>query len=214
MTAIRRAFLTLLVFISLCSSGFVCDSVLAQGAAGLSITAPQSGQVVQGLTVVTGSVDLLGFSYYELAFAYQDDPTGTWFILQTSSNVVSAGELGVWDTSVLTDGDYNLRLRAWLLDGSMQETIVTALHVRNYTAMPTSTSTPTETPFPGVIVPTALLSTPVPAAVAQAYPTPTPLPVNPASLSVPSIYSALRQGALLSLALFLAFGLLLRLRRN
>ncbi len=213
MAAIGRAFLVLLISLS-SSVVFVRDSVLAQGAAGLSITAPQSGQVVQGLTVVTGSVDLLGFSYYELAFAYQDDPTGTWFILQTSSNVVAAGELGVWDTSTLTDGDYNLRLRAWLLDGSMQETIVTALHVRNYTAMPTSTSTPTETPFPGIVVPTALLSTPVPAAVAQAYPTPTPLPVNPASLSVPSIYGALRQGALLSLALFLALGLLLRLRRN
>jgi len=217
----RRTFLTFLsLFLYLCSPAFtasplgICGSVSAQGAAGLAITAPQSGQVVQGLAVISGSVTLLGFSYYELAFAYEGDPTGTWFILQTSSMPVSEGELGTWDTGVLTDGDYSLRLRVYLLDGSTQETTVTGLRVRNYTAAPTVIPTMTETPFAGIVAPTALLSTPAPATVTPTRPTPTPLPPNPASLGVPSIYSALGRGALLALSLFLAIGFFLRLRRN
>lgn len=192
----------------------MCGSVSAQGVAGLAITAPQSGQVVQGLAVISGSVTLLGFSYYELAFAYDGDPTGTWFILQTSSTPVSEGELGTWDTGILTDGDYNLRLRVYLLDGSTQETTVTGLHVRNYTAVPTMTPTATATPVLGLVAPTALLAAPAPATVTPALPTPTPFPPNPASLGVPAIYSALGRGALLALALFLAIGFLLRLRRG
>lgn len=195
-------------------SVFPCGSVAAQSAPGLVITAPQSGQVLQGLAVISGSVTLLGFSYYELAFSYENDPTDTWFLLQTSSLPVSDGELGAWDTSTLTDGDYRLRLRAYLLDGSFQEVIVSGLHVRNYTAAPTAAPTATETPVPGLVAPTALLATPVPAAVTQAYPTPTPLPPNPASLDVPAIYGALRQGALWTLFLFLGIGLFLRLRRD
>lgn len=186
----------------------------AQGAPGLVITAPQSGQVIQGLAVISGSVTLLGFSYYELAFSYHDDPTGTWFLLQTSSLPVSEGELGVWDTSTLTDGDYDLRLRAYLLDGSFQEIIVSGLHVRNYTPAPTTAPTATASPLPGLVVPTALLATPVPATVIQTYPTPTPMPPNPASLEVSAIYGALQQGALLTLLLFLGMALFLRLRRD
>lgn len=189
-------------------------SAVAQSAPGLLITAPQSGQVIQGLVVVSGSVTLLGFSYYELAFSYESDSTDTWFILQTSSLPVSDGELGTWDTGALTDGDYRLRLRAYLLDGSFQEIIVTDLKVRNYTAAPTTVPTATETSLPGLVAPTALLATPVPAAVTQAYPTPTPLPPNPAGLDVGAIYSALGRGAGWTLVLFLGLGLLLRLRRD
>ncbi len=189
-------------------------SAAAQSAPGLLITAPQSGQVLQGLVVVSGSVTLLGFSYYELAFSYEGDSTDTWFTLQTSSLPVSDGELGSWDTGALTDGDYRLRLRAYLLDGTFQEVILTDLKVRNYTAAPTAVPTATETPIPGLVVPTALLATPVPAAVTQAYPTPTPLPPNPASLYVGAIYGALGRGAGWTLVLFLGLGLLLRLRRD
>lgn len=208
----KRTFLSIIPY--LCLSAFICGSVAAQSAPGLVITAPQSGQVIQGLAVISGSVTLLGFSYYELAFSYENDPTGTWFLLQANSLPVTDGELGVWDTSAVTDGDYRLRLRAYLLDGSFQEVIVTNLHVRNYTAVPTATPTATEAPIPGLVAPTALLATPVPVSVTQAYPTPTPLPPNPASLSPAAIYSAVQQGALWTLAVFLGIGLFLRLRRD
>ena len=188
--------------------------VLAQEGADLAITSPEADQIVQGLAIVSGTVTVLGFSSYELSFAYKDDPTGTWFTLQNSSLPVFDGELGTWDTTTLTDGNYSLRLRVFLLDGSVQETIVTDLRVRNYTAVPTSTFTPTATPFAEIVAPTAQLIAPLLATVTPSHPTPTPFPPNPAGLTVPSISEALGRGAILSLLLILVVGLILRLRRE
>lgn len=188
--------------------------VLAQEGADLAITSPEADQIVQGLVIVSGTVTVLGFSSYELSFAYKDDPTGTWFTLQNSSLPVFDGELGTWDTTTLTDGNYSLRLRVFLLDGSVQETIVTDLRVRNYTAVPTSTFTPTATPFAEIVAPTAQLIAPLLATVTPSHPTPTPFPPNPAGLTVPSISEALGRGAILSLLLILVVGLILRLRRE
>lgn len=192
----------------------VPQPVLAQEGADLAITSPEVDQIVQGLVIVSGTVTVLGFSSYELSFAYKDDPTGTWFTLQNSSMPVFEGELGTWDTTTLTDGDYSLRLRVFLLDGSAQEMIVTDLRVRNYTAVPTSTFTPTATPFAEIVAPTAQLIAPLPATATLSHPTPTPFPPNPAALTVPSISEALGRGAILSLLLILVVSLILRLRRE
>ena len=188
--------------------------VLAQEGADLAISSPEADQIVQGLVIVSGTVTVLGFSSYELSFAYKDDPTDTWFTLQNSSLPVFEGELGAWDTTTLTDGDYSLRLRVFLLDGSAQETIVTDLRVRNYTAVPTSTFTPTATPFAEIVAPTAQLIAPLPATATPSHPTPTPFPPNPAGLTVSSISEALGRGAILSLLLILVVSLILRLRRE
>jgi hypothetical protein len=188
--------------------------VQAQEGAQLDISSPSEGQIVQGMVVVSGSVTVLGFSSYELSFAYNDDPTQTWFILTTSSLPVFESELGTWDTTTLTDGDYTLRLRIFLLDGTVRETIVSGLRVRNYTAVPTSTFTPTATAIVQFAPPTAQLIAPAAATVTPSLPTPTPLPPNPASLQDASISGALGRGAILALLLFLGFGLILRLRRE
>jgi hypothetical protein len=192
----------------------VTQPVLAQEGDEIIITSPQAGQVVQGLAVVSGSVTVLGFSSYELAFSYEDDPTETWFTLHTSSLPVVKGELGTWDTTVLTDGDYSLRLRVFLLDGSFRDVTLAGLRVRNYTAIPTSTNTPTATAVVQFIVPTAQFIAPEPATATPSRSTPTPFPPNPAGLEIPSITSALTRGALLAFLLFLGVGILIRLRRG
>lgn len=178
------------------------------------ISSPLEGQIVQGLVLVSGTVSALGFSSYELSFAYADDPTQTWFVLTSSSEPVFEGELGAWDTTTLTDGDYSLRLQVFMLDGSVREMIVTGLRVRNYTAVPTSTFTPTATAIVQFAPPTAQLIAPAPATTTPSLPTPTPLPPNPASLQEASLSWALGRGAFLALLLFLGLGLLLRLRRE
>ncbi len=192
----------------------VSQPVLAQEGTELTITSPNSGQIAQGLVIVSGTVTVLGFSSYELSFAYQDDPTNTWFVLQNSSVPVFEGELGTWDTTTLTDGDYTLRLRVILLDGSEQETTVSDLHVRNYTPVPTPTATVTATPFAQLIVPTAQFLAPVPATATSSHPTPTPFAPNPAGIAITSIYGALGRGAMLTLLLILGVSLILRLRRE
>jgi hypothetical protein len=188
--------------------------VLAQDGTDLVIATPETGQIVQGLVIVSGTVTVLGFSSYELAFAYQGDPTGTWFTLQNSSLPVFEGELGAWDTTTLTDGDYSLRIKVFMLDGSVQETTVSDLRVRNYTPVPTPTFTVTATAFSPIQLPTAQLLATALATIAPAHPTPTPFPPNPAGLAVSSISGALGRGAVLALLLILGVGLVLRLRRE
>jgi len=207
--AMKRACLVIL-FIFAC----VSHPVRAQEELQPAISSPVDGQIVQGSVVVSGTVSALGFSSYELSFAYADDQTQTWFVLASSSQPVFEGELGIWDTTTLTDGDYTLRLRVFMLDGSVQEKMVSSLRVRNYTAVPTSTFTPTATAIVQFAPPTAQLIAPAPATVTPSLPTPTPLPPNPASLQEASISSALGRGAILALLLFVGVGLLLRLRRE
>ena len=188
--------------------------VLAQEEADLALTSPENGQVVQGLVILSGTVTVLGFSSYDLSFAYQDDPTGTWFTLHNSSLPVFEGELGTWDTTTLTDGDYTLRLRVFLLDGGVQEIMVSDIHVRNYTPVPTPTPTMTATPFAQLVPPTALFLGTIPATVTPAHPTPTPYPPNPAGIASPSIFGAIGRGAALAILLILGVSLILRLRQN
>ena len=193
---------------------FFPQPVLAQDGNQATISYPIEAQIVQGVVTISGSVTVLGFSSYKISFAYENDPTQTWFELSSSSLPVFEGELGAWDTTTLTDGDYSLRLQVFLLDGTVQEATVTGLRVRNYTPIPTSTHTPTSTPVVQFAPPTAQLIAPAPATVTPSLPTPTVLPPNPASLAEASISSALGRGAALTLLLFFVFGLLLKLRRE
>ena len=177
------------------------------------ITSPTGGQALQGLVQITGSTQVDGFASAELAFAYADDTTGTWFLIAAPAAPVTSGLLAEWDTSSITDADYVLRLRVFRQDGSSVETRVTGLRVRN--TLPVETSTPTAAATATVTLLPLESATPVPPTVTPTpFFTPTALPPNPAALTTSDIYSAMRQGALYAAALVLLFGLLMRLRRK
>jgi hypothetical protein len=195
-------------FLSLCflTTIWLTRSVSAQiETSPVVITAPQSGQVLQGSVDITGTSDVPGFQSAEIAFAFASDTSSNWFLIQSSEQPVKNGMLGTWDTTTLTDGIYTLRLRVNLQDGKQIETTVSGLRVRNYTPVetPTLTATPANQPTPQV--PT-MTSTP--------YPTPTPLPQNPAALTPINVYTSLRLGALCIGGFFLIFIVLLRLRKK
>ncbi len=180
------------------------------------ITAPQDGQVVQGAVTVIGSSEVENFLSFEVAFAYSGDPTGTWFLIAASNQPVRDGALAVWDTTAITDGDYDLRLRVFLSDGAFLDAVVSGLRVRNYTPLatptPTITPTPTETPVPPILIlPTA---TPFPTFTPSPFPTPTPLPTNPAVLPPLEVYRSAAYGALAVLAAFSLLGIYTLLRRK
>lgn len=194
----------------------------------VSILSPQTGDVLRGQAEITGNMDVLNFSSAELAFTYASpngDAAGpadtlrsnlgqAWFSIQVFSQPMAGPAIAVWDTTSLTDGDYNLRLRVFLQDGTFQEVIVSDLKIRNDTPEPTEII-PTETAFPQFIAtlpPPAL--TGLPATAVIAYPSPTPLPINPASVTTASIYSTFGRGALTVLVLFIFFSSILRLRKN
>jgi len=145
-------------------------------------------------------------------------------MLQTFTQPVQASALASWDTSLVTDGDYILRLRVFSQDGTSQDFTVTDLHVRNAVVPPTVT--PTQVPAViSTIPPTdealflqptiaAPLPTAKPVTVPSSGSQPTPLPANPAAITTESIYFYLARGALLALILFIVLGIFLRLRRN
>jgi hypothetical protein len=208
------------LFVALLAVAFFTP-LRAQAETIIRITAPASGDVLQGLVNITGTSAADGFFASELAFAYASDPAPNWFIIYNTDQPVTDGLLAAWDTNLVTDGDYDLRLRVTLQDGSILETLVTGLRVRNQTptetALPVSTSTPAPTSTPEFDLPpapTPLPPTPMPAPTATRQPTPTPLPSNPVAVTPTEIYSFLGRGILLALLAFVVVGILLRLRRS
>jgi hypothetical protein len=183
----------------------------AQGAAP-AISSPGAGQVLQGQVAITGTTEVPDFASAELAFAYANDPTGTWFVIQAATQSIADGVLATWDTTSITDGDYALRLRVNLQDGTFQDVTV-PVQVRNYTALPTPTPTLTPTQ-PALQIPTPMLLAASATPTTPAIFTPTPLPPNPAEVTQNEIYRSLQRGALIILGLFVVIGIFLRLRRS
>lgn len=200
---------------------FLPTGASAQAETIIRITAPASGDILQGLVNITGTSAADGFFASELAFAYASDPASNWFIIYNTDQPVTDGLLAAWDTNLVTDGEYDLRLRVTLQDGSILESLVTGLSIRNQTptetALPVLTFTPAPTSTPEFDLPPApspLPPTPMPAPTATRLPTPTPLPSNPVAVTPAEIYSFLGRGILLALLAFVVVGIFLRLRRS
>ncbi len=99
-----------------------------------AILSPRPGQALQGTVPIVVETALEGFEAVELAFAYADNPTGTWFTIFQGNQPVSQSSLTQWDTSQISDGIYTLRLTVKLSDGSQQSVEAAGLRVRNYTS--------------------------------------------------------------------------------
>jgi hypothetical protein len=192
---------------------FIPAGASAQTGTNVHITGPASGDVLQGLVNITGTSAADGFFASELSFAYATDPASTWFLVSRTDQPVTESLLAAWDTNLVTDGDYILRLRVTLQDGTILETLVTGLRVRNQTA--TETPAPTTTSLAlSEIEGTPLPPTPMPAPTSTRRPTPTALPSNPAAVTSDEITFFLGRGILLALLTFVVVGIFLRLRRN
>ena len=82
------------------SSGCVPDALI--------LTAPEPGGDVSGTVTLVGTVDIDNFGFYK----YEVSPQGAeaWATISAGRETVRNGDLGLWDTSTLTPGDYQLRL--------------------------------------------------------------------------------------------------------
>lgn len=165
------------------------------------ILSPLPGEAVQGVVSITGSTQIEGFSSFELAFSFRDDPTSTWFLINKGAEPIEDGLLGQWDTSPLTDGFYRIRLVVWKTDGDPVVVYIDGIRVRNYT--PIETSTPTITPTPEPIPATTIPPTITP----TLNPTPTPLANNDASVSSDQITTAVQVGGILAVVFLVILGL-------
>ena len=236
MRSLPRVFLLILPFLLLClptgkaGAQFgtptptpLTPTPTASPAPKAAITQPQAGQPVQGNVQISGSSAIDGFQSAELAFAYHDDPTGTWFLIAQSDAPVEGGVLGAWDTTTITDGDYDLRLSVRRGDGSQSQATVAGVRVRNYTPVETDTPTPQQPPAAGQQAtpapqeeptsgpaPTATLAAAGAALPAAA----TPLPPNPAQLSLGDVLRTLGKGVLAIMGVFVLIGVYGMIRRR
>lgn len=131
------------------------------------ISSPSSNAVVRGQVTVAGTANHPDFWKYEIRVAPGQNPSigdAQWYRVVVREQAVVNGQLAVWDTSVLPDGVYTLRLRVVRRDGNWMDFDVLPLTVRN-------TAPPTATPLP----PTATI--PPPTATTEPSPT-APLPSN------------------------------------
>ncbi|WP_160316698.1 hypothetical protein [Thermanaerothrix daxensis] len=168
------------------------------------LTAPEPGAVLHGQVAIRAALPEGNWVRYELEFAYQEDPTQTWFPIVQSEQPPAADPLALWDTTTLTDGTYRLRLRLLLKDGRVLEQVVEHLRVRNYT--------PVESPTLEVLTNAPTLTPTLPAQSPTPAPSPTPLPSNPLTLTPGTLLTTLARGGMTALGLLIFLGLLAGIR--
>jgi hypothetical protein len=194
----RNIFVIIVLALLTCGANLIPD-VVTQSNEGVSITSPTQDEILLGVVPIVGTSEIAGFVSAEVAFAYATGSPGTWFPISMSNQGVEAGLLTSWDTTSITDGDYRLRLRVVLEDGSIQEFVISRVHIRNYT--PTETPVPSATPVSSN--PTAAMhrTTMTPVIV------PTGLPENPLVLSPTEIFTSVIYGVVAIFGLIVISGI-------
>jgi hypothetical protein len=176
------------------------------------IAFPTTSQTVRGPITITGTASHPQFARYEIAFAYDPNPTDTWFELRPPSTAqVTDGPLASWDTTRISDGTYMIRLRVYGTDSTIPiETTVRGIKVQN--SIP-PTLAPTSTTAPLLATPTTPpTSTPVAAIAPTSAPViPTPEPFLP-TFDFSPYTSAFCNGIYFTLFVFLLMGLYAALR--
>ncbi len=133
--------------IAMLKASLILSLIFFMQSADVSITSPQPGDVLRGQVEIIGNMNVPNFASAELAFSHSaSDPADSWFTIQTFPQPVQNPTLAIWDTTSLTDGDYTLRLRVILQDGTSQDVVVSDLKIRNDVPLPTETPTETLTP--------------------------------------------------------------------
>jgi hypothetical protein len=152
------------------------------------IRSPAPGSVLRGQVAVVGSAMHPEFTWYQVGYAPDPNPTGEWKFFTNGETAVQNGQLGIWDTNTIPDGIYQLILEVHRSDGNNDHCTMGQLRINNTAPtptftpipLPTAADTPTPLPFP-TDTPTAAIEQP-PTATPRATPTyspannPTPTP--------------------------------------
>ena len=193
----KRAF-RLIILLTIAALLHPSARALAQAPGYAEILTPSGGGSVDGLVSIEGTADHPAFLRYDLAFAYDPNPTATWYPLgEPVPTRAQQTTLGLWDTTNLSPGIYQLRLRVHLAGGAVLEDTIGGLRIGLPAAVPESTTSavaPSATPRPATPVPSATPSAAAPAA-------------DPVGL-------ALGIGGLTATALLLTLALYIPLRRS
>jgi hypothetical protein len=140
-----------IILIALSSLGWLHPAQAApqlQGQDIAQITSPTEGQALAGLVTITGSADHPDFARWELAYGPDPNPNDAWQPFTEGNQPVINGTIGTWNTGVIADGGYMLRLRVIRKDSNYSESFVRGLKVSNSAPIGTPTSIPPAATFP------------------------------------------------------------------
>jgi hypothetical protein len=168
-------------------------------ASGPRIDVPLAGDNVRGVVGIAGSTDVEGFDFSEVFFGFSSNDA--WFSLGRQNQPVNNQIIVNWDTTIIPDGTYRIRVVVQRKDGSQVETGVDDIQVRNYS--PAGQNNPSAS---ASIAPPSGNYDPV------LERTSTPLPRNPAAVNRQDLFASLRAGLVGTAGLFLILGLYLGLR--
>lgn len=214
----KRVCTCVLVMVILLGTFWIAVSALPAQQVLSRIASPGENSVVRGIVPIVGSAVDVQFWKYEVHFAPYPNPLQQWTAIGgVHESPVTDGLLETWNTTVVPDGSYSIRLRVVDKTGNYREMFANGVLVAN--AAPTETAVPTRTPAPTATgtpaaTPTFMLPT---APLAQPSPTPTLARPTPSGIVGGLDPAALRQsvclGAQLMAALLVVLGLILLLRR-
>ena len=109
------------------------------------ILSPVPGNVVSGNVQVLGAATHPQFLQYQVEYGPDPNPSNLWYpAADIVQSPVVNGLLGIWNTNVVNDGRYQVRLRVTLRDGTTLSTVVGNITVQNQepTPVPTNTTVP------------------------------------------------------------------------
>jgi len=195
------------------------------------ISSPTSNAVVQDTVEIIGSADHPSFQFYVVDIGPEPNTNDQWSTIGTTHEApVINGLLETWDTTLVSDGSYTIRLRVVRVDGNYGEFFAQQVVVSNTQPIPTDTPPSQEAqPAAPTVTPTALPPTPT-IAIEQPVvdtPTPRPVPTSPpledpdedssfiptvTGFSVSPMRDACLYGGALMLSIFLLFGFLAAVR--
>ena len=170
---------------------------------------PVADQVVQGALIIRGNTSVDGFLSYEIDFAYASGSTQSRFLVQESTSPVLDSILAVWDTSVITNGDYNLRLVINKAGEDQEIIVINGLDVRNYTPIESQTPAPSRTYTTSINAISTLTASPLVTSTTvatSAVPIQAALSANPAEISAAQVGLTFGKGVAVTIGIFAMLG--------
>lgn len=196
--------LSLLVIICLQAPGLALAGPNPQATIvkSIFIQSPREGQALQGVEIIEGKMRGEGYLQGTIHFSYSDTPAQdrTWFfIADIESENLDSSQTAFqveWDTTQISDGDYDLRVVAEYSEGSAIFELVPGLRIRNHT--------PVETAVPGSTIEVEDNEPPLPpSSTPGPEETSTPLPPNPAEVRSDELQGVLQVSAIAVAGIFI-----------
>jgi hypothetical protein len=150
------------------------------------ITSPAENAVVRGTVPIVGTAVDPDFWKYEVHYAPDPNLQDEWTLVGSiHEQQVVDGLLETWDTTIIPDGTYAVRLRVVNRTSNYREIFAKGIMVAN--AEPTETPAPTNTPLPTPSITPAATPTFVIPTSPLAQPTATPTLARPTRSALPDV---------------------------